>query len=837
MPINIPPTIFQIYSTVENELPGVRALYPAYSISQDASFNNILTISNDAFAGDLILIRTLGINFRNVKQQHYVWSDQVENILMTTLPPPINLDEVDITKIIITNTLVGPTNSTLIGGQFVSNNLPGSSSSNIQTGRTISATITGTNVDFSSPIQIIIDGYSGIADISETLEFTNYGTMDFVNSYTIINYIKVIAKPINQLKNALTVKIFEKYPLTYSEFNGITPVVRYSYHISGGYTLYNDSPTSVRDINNTFSGLDIGNYLFIQSPAPVAGFYIITGLSADLHSIFIQPTNASYPLPLSNFTNGIYQILNVTDYRSGLQNGFFTFEISNMPGQPYFLSSGFYEFNYLTYLSIKYNSTNNYCYIGSDLNGSNQINSILNQIKIYSTMLTDTRIGEIIPANQHSITKDYNSLKPLIADSTTLMLIPFNYLPFTNTASMYVMLPSNFPQFQSNFVVNENFQQSVVLKNNPIILSNDGILDTKKQGTIEFWTSPLIDTANDPNERYYFDAYGAVITSAVSINDVSVKINAPASQILSVKLQTGDQDIDYFAGGKLELDTQRAIQEETVSLNANTVVVSQIILQVLTVKIANDANGTDYFAGGSIGSNRKTIYLGTTLPQPNLSLIITYQSTVNQNNTLNTQVIRLNRKLPNQNTPVVVNYIPKGLQGDRLRIYKDEFGYINFNIIASGNDYVVRAPTRWVRNTWHRIKASYIINGGIGKDEMRLFVDGYEWSSLRFGQSLYGSFPYVYGSSMPGDGYVDGYSAMLNNIIFKDPINDLFIGTDYVKNNPVYSLLDNLRISNQSRPIYAPYGEPLDVNYTSNLNVAFPVTQIYIQLIYLILIP
>src|ERR1019366_120164 len=51
-----------------------------------------------------------------------------------------------------------------------------------------------------------------------------------------------------------------------------------------------------------------------------------------------------------------------------------------------------------------------------------------------------------------------------------------------------------------------------------------------------------------------------------------------------------------------------------------------------------------------------------------------------------------------------------------------------------------------------------------------------------------------------------------------------YIGTDYSKNNPIFSLIDNFRISNVSRPIYAPYGEPLDVNYSSNLSTVFPVT-------------
>lgn len=250
-------------------------------------------------------------------------------------------------------------------------------------------------------------------------------------------------------------------------------------------------------------------------------------------------------------------------------------------------------------------------------------------------------------------------------------------------------------------------------------------------------------------------------------------------------------------------------------------VVSQPILQISTVKIVGDLTETDYFADGSISTDKKTIYLGKLLPSGNLPLLITYQTTNNNNDTFNTQIIRLNRKLPYQKSTVTVSYIPKSLQGDRISIFKDNFGYVNFAITASGIDYLVRGPTRWARNTWHRVKASYKINSGMGTDELRLFLDGYEYNNVKFGSGLiFGKFPIVMGSSMVGDGY-----GFVSNIKFKDPINELFIGSQYTGESPVFALIDNFRISTISRPIYAPYGEPIDVNYTSNIDMAFPVTE------------
>lgn len=833
---------FQIYSNVENEIPGVRATRPSYSISKDGYFDNILTISNNVFSNDLILIRTLGINHRKIKKQYYVWSSEQENVLMTRLPAPISLDETKITKIIMPVTAIGPSNSNLIAGVFdgyvftdgygaldgYTDGYRVTQPNNSQYGRTLKVTISGNNTNFSTQVQVTINGVSGISTVTETVLFDNYGSKYSVNQYFSINSIQVNVKPINSSKPAVNVEVREKFEMTRAESGSFAPVIKYSYSIGSGSNLTNDGYDgySVRDGYNLFSGLDTNNYLLISSPSSVAGYYIITGMSADRKALHIKATNQSATLPLPSFTGGIYQILNVNQYRSGLQNGFFTFEDGYLPSEAYLLQRGLYELEYSTYDTIKFDGLDDKAYLGSDLLGTHQLNGIMDQVKIYSVMLTDTRIGETISSNQRSITKDFNSLKALKSDQNTLMLIDLDAFPLTNVAGFYSNSNTDKQHFHSSVVINQNFNNSTVILDKPIIIENTGILDTKKQGTIEFWMNPLFDTANDPNDRFYFDAFGAVIEEAVSTNSTAVKLSAPASQILSVRLKAGDPRIDYFAGGKLEIDTQHAVQEEGVSIADSSVLVSKFILQIITVKIVGDLTGTDYFAGGSIGTDQKTIFLGRTLPATNLPLIITYQTTENENITLNTQVIRLNKKLPNQNSHVIITYIPQGIQGDRIAIFKDSVGYMNFAISASGTDYVVRAPTRWSKNTWHRVKASYKMNGGIGTDELRLFLDGYEFSNVTFGSEiLFGKFPIVMGSSAPGGGVPnDGYT-LIENIRFKDPINELFIGTDYAGANPVFSLIDNFRISDISRPIYAPYGESLDVNFSTNLSTVFPVTK------------
>jgi hypothetical protein len=118
------------------------------------------------------------------------------------------------------------------------------------------------------------------------------------------------------------------------------------------------------------------------------------------------------------------------------------------------------------------------------------------------------------------------------------------------------------------------------------------------------------------------------------------------------------------------------------------------------------------------------------------------------------------------------------------------------------------------------VKASYQLNGGVGQDQMRLFLDGYQYTDAYFGPDLiFGQFPAIMGSVSVGD----GYASLISSITFKDSINTLFIGTDYASTKPIFTLLQNFRISDINRPIYAPYGEPIDVNFSSNLGIVFPV--------------
>ena len=760
---------YHIYPNNPVEIPGVRALRPSYTILEDGYYNNILTLNNNVSANDLVLINTLGINNKRVRQVFYQWGNS-SNIIQTRMPTPIDLNSTNIYHILLPNTLMfgqsllNPTNINFDGysdgycfvdGYTAPDGYYFSSVNNIlpdqptmptgditYTGRTLSATLSSGNINFTLPFTITINGYTIFNNspslLTEVLSFSESGTQQTVNQFSSITNVVIDGYAINPNKSLGTIQLQEFYPITNPENAFDYPVIRYSYPTRSGTTLTGDGYTNIlTDGYGLFSDIDIGNYIQILSASQMgaAGIYQIISISADRLSVTVGPTG-----PTGAFTNGNYQVLRSSSYRSGFQNGYFTFEYANNPGKPYPLKQGSYLFDFYTYLEIKFSPVSGNMYFGSDINGKSLLTGALDEIKISSIKLTDTRVGEVVASNTETITKDFNSIKQLKSDANSLVLAHFDAFPFTNDTSYYIMASDQF--IQASNAVNDNFSQSLYVTNKPIIVENNGILNSQSEGTIEFWVNPLFDTGNDPNYRYYFDASGTKIENTVSLDDLTVQVSGRVGEVISVKTQFGNQKIDYFVDG--EIDT-----------------------------------------------------------------------------TSNGQFIRLRKQLLNQNTPVVVTYVPSGLQGDRISIFKDDVGYLNFNVHASGIDYVVRSPIFWSKGTWHRVKASYIVNSILPIDNsIRLLVDGYEQGNTLFGTGLLFGDPLVFGSTFSG-----ASSGVQADIKFKDFLGELYIGSDYTRQYGSYCLIDNFRISNMARPVFEPFGESIDVNWNSNLNVAFPVTQ------------
>ncbi len=723
-----------IHNAEETEIPGLRSEIPGYEISKNALNQNVLTLLGYAEAGDQIVIRTLGLNHRRCREKQFIWGN-TQNILKTQLPSPINLDEVKITAILLPATVIGPNNSTIVDGAFVATGLITSLPSNTMEGRTLNIRINGNNVNFSMPVSVTITGTTASGDLSEVLNFSAPTSINTSNKFKTISSVDVTVYPILDTKNSISLEIKEAYSLTYSEGNNIFPVIRFSYKTQTGFHLQgNIGSDIIVDPLGYFPASIIGQKLVITSPFSVIGTYTIIGRMNDT-TIQVSPALET------TFTDGTYDIFNTTIGRSGFQNGFFTLEQAGFVNTPFTLNQSWYEFDYSTYLTIPWDPlTNISAYIGSDFTGNKQAKAVIDELRILSKQLTDVRVGETLPSGQESITTDFISLKPLRPNSDTLMLLHFDILPVINSANFWVSATHDF--LQAGDSVNANFGKSLIVMNEPLVVDNKGYLSTTSEGTIEFWVSPRYDTYNDPNFRFYFDASSAIIEETVSLSSGNVKLSSRAAQILSVRLQTDQNNL-----------------------------------------------GTDYFAGGVLENDFQTLKLGTALPY--------------------------------QQTPVKVQYLPSGLSGNRLSIYKDREGYVIFNIKLQDTDYQVRQSIFWSRDSWHRIRATFKVNRTDHLDELRLFVDGEERGTILFGQGLLFGPDIIFSQGFAGS----NNSALIQDINFKDPINQFYIGSDYLKANLAQARIDNLKISNRVLQPLTVAGQPIDVNFSSNLDVVFPVIQ------------
>lgn len=714
----------------EEELAGLRANIPGYSISKNSLNQNVLTILGDVQAGSQILIRTLGLNHRRCREKVYLWSDQA--VLKTQLPPPINLDEVQIRSVILPYVVLGPSNSTIIGPTFNASFIP-TGISNTTEGRQLEIRISAGNTTFSSPTQVTINGTSN-AGATEVLNFTAAGKQITTKKWMTITSIDVVTTAVSTSIPGAGIEVKEAYSVTVSNGNNIYPVIRYGYQTQSGLTLEGDGSDIVYDANGFFPVSDVNNMIVIESPLAVAGTYQIVE-KIDNNTIRLDSATGT------PFTGGTYKTYNITIGRSGFQNGFFFLEQAGTVNVPYELPPGYYEFDYSTYLEVPFKPVEGMiAYLGSDYHGINQANAVIDEFRILSRMLTDTRVGETVGDNDYSITTDSVKISPFRKNKQTLVLLHLDSFPIVNDAEYYTFADRYY--LQSSTSVNDNFGQSICFDERGITYESKNRLTTDKEGTIEFWVSPMFDTYNDPVPRVYFDAASSVMEEVVSISKGTVKVSGRIGEVLSVRLAT---DL-----------TQ---------------------------------TGTNYYVGGSIASDFQTINLGSGLPY--------------------------------QQVPVIVTYIPSGVVGDRITILKDSAGFISFNVIANGELFQVRQPVFWARDTWHRVKCTFIFNSKNNLDQIRLFADGEERSSIKFGEGILFGEGVVFGATTSG--VTD--QILVANMDFRDIINNFHIGQDFTGAFPAKARMDNFRLSNKALNALTIAGQPMDVNYSGNLNNVFPVIE------------
>lgn len=344
--------------------------------------------------------------------------------------------------------------------------------------------------------------------------------------------------------------------------------------------------------------------------------------------------------------------------------------------------------------------------------------------------------------------------------------------PLFNIADMYrnfVEFPKSDQSVNSSFNKSGNFTQG-----KGILLINDDGKFRKKEGTIELWVSPIIDTSIDTQRRHYIDISTANRERIKSTSSTVIELPNAANQIISIKLLKGTEQYSTFY-----TDDEK----------------DQILFDEITrSKISGRLEGgtgieKDFFTGSSLSSNGRKINLATALP--------------------------------GQNIDVIVTYVPLDSNGDRFSVFKNEYNQIVFSITADGVDNVVTKDIDWRKNTWHRIMCIFKTNSS--SDTMRIFIDGDEGGEIRYGSGLVYGTDYIYGQYAQSEGQVRNIDLSIN---VEDELRLISIGSDVFGENSARARLDNIRFSSLMRTtVRNSVGDFIDLNYSENLNTVSPVVK------------
>jgi len=241
------------------------------------------------------------------------------------------------------------------------------------------------------------------------------------------------------------------------------------------------------------------------------------------------------------------------------------------------------------------------------------------------------------------------------------------------------------------------------------------------------------------------------------------------------------------------IDISSSVEEEVGSYTKLNLITSRRIKEVISIYLLSDIKniGIDYFVGGSVSNvDGKTITLGT--------------------------------PLPSQNTNVKVRYVPLGVSGDRVSIFKSKEGAINFFLKAEEVEHMITMQVDWDRNTWHRVMVMWKTNNSDNNDRIRLFVDGTERGTIKYGTGLLYGTGVIYGQAEIRPG-VNRF--VVSDINLLDTFSKIHIGTDFYGVNNAMARIDNIRFSDEQRlsSIKTVGYDVLDTNYNSNDSLANPV--------------
>jgi hypothetical protein len=320
--------------------------------------------------------------------------------------------------------------------------------------------------------------------------------------------------------------------------------------------------------------------------------------------------------------------------------------------------------------------------------------------------------------------------------------------------------------------VNEAFGISAkFFDTSPLIIGNKSSYFRRDEGTIEMWVSPLLDTLDDSEERYFLDIYSVTKKRVMSTSPNIIQLPTSAKKILKIELLRSSSEFSQFM---LESEADKVFLDE-----------------VYRSKV------TGRLTGGT--GVEKDFSVGCRLSPDG-------------------RRVTLQSALPGSSVDVIISYIPVDSSGERVSIYKNKKSQIVFSIESDGKTNSVAKDIDWSRNTWHRIACTYKANSS--SDYMKMFVDGVDATGAKYGESglLYGS-GMIYGQE-------PGKEEVLSRIkvSLKDDFRAIALGADIFGDYSALSRMDNIRFSRIARAMpQDPSGKYIDNYYSSNIDTVLPV--------------
>jgi len=542
---------------VETELFSPSTLTPDYIATEDG-YDDIINIFNGLGVGSSALLKTYGLNVERCIQEAYVWPDQLVNLLNTITPTPTAVSKINVTNLIVKRIIVDSGAfvliATVVGGHIISSltaSLDFCQPSNTVTGKRLSATLSGDNIDFGGACQVIFVGDTTDGYDTETISFSQVGTQTTTRFFTSLTDVVASVTPINSSLNAGSLSVREAIPINWQENSGDYAEIHLSVQEQSGVSGVASIGTStLSDTYSRFGQEDIGKTFNIDSPASIAGIYTVLNVPLDPSStVKDSDTVVLNTTWADGYADITWRLLNTSYGDSGFANGLLTFEIMRSGGKPFLLRSCWYEVDHSAFLTVPWDKTPETVYIGSDMNGNNQANAVIDEMRILDELSVDTGPGEEAPSSGRSITTDSLVVSEFEKTDQTLGLFHFND-DVVNSADFLSSFSGSYKQSENS--VNSNFNQSgVFIQQTPLQFDNQSIFNNSA-GTIEFWVSPILDTWNDPTARYYVDLTPNQQTDVTAATSITVPLTVRARSVSEVIV--ANSEINYFTGGSLSDD-------------------------------------------------------------------------------------------------------------------------------------------------------------------------------------------------------------------------------------------------------------------------------------------